>query len=105
MRQVAGRPSGKKNSSPEEAVGGVPLQFAIDLEVSEDERVRVPAARKRDPDALADAAVRAVAADEIARPHALGVPVPVPKRAADVLLTGCERDQFDAAFDLDAVFG
>src|SRR4029453_15671290 len=90
---------------PDEGMRGTVLQPAVDLEVAERESVGIAAALERYPCALADAAVRAVAADQVARPHLLAAPVPVAKRAADLLLTGCERDQFDAALDLDAPFG
>jgi hypothetical protein len=64
--------------------------------------VRVPAALERNAGTLADTAVRAVAADQIARPHLLGAPVPVAKFAGDLLLTGRDGDQLHAALDLDA---
>jgi hypothetical protein len=86
-------------------MGGTVLQPAVDLEVAERESVGIAAALERDPCALADAAVRAVAADQVARPHLLAAPVPVAKRAGDLQLIGREGDQIHAALHLDAPFG
>ena len=78
MRQVAGRPSGKKKSMPrsQEGVCNVALQVTVGLEVAEHERLRVGAAFERDPGAVADAAVGAVAADEVPRMDRSSLPCP-----------------------------
>lgn len=78
MRQVAGRPSGKKNSIPgwtEEGVRGVAGEVAVGLEVAERECLWVGAALERDPRELADGAVRAVAAGQVASTHIFRPPV------------------------------
>jgi hypothetical protein len=67
---------------------GVALELPVDLKVTERECMRVAAALERDAGAVADVAVRAVAADQVARAHVLDAPVAVAKRAGDVLLAG-----------------
>jgi hypothetical protein len=70
---------------PDEGVRSVALQTPVGLEVAERERVRVAAALERDPGALADGAVRAVAADQVSRTHLLGAPSPL----RSVQVTSC----------------
>jgi hypothetical protein len=72
---------------PDEGLRRVAHHIPIDLEVTEREGMRVAAALVRDSRALADGAVGAVAADQVAGTHLLGASVAVAQRAGDVLLS------------------
>jgi hypothetical protein len=89
----------------EEGVADVAFQVAVDLEVAENECLRVGAAFERGHGAVAHAAVGAVAPDDVASMQALRPSVPVPQRARDTFVAGLELNELDAALDADAALG
>jgi hypothetical protein len=86
-------------------VSDIRLQFAVHLQVAEDERLRIGATFERDAGAVANAAVGAVAADQVARVQPLRRFVAMPQGAADSVLAGLELDELDAPLDVDALLG
>jgi hypothetical protein len=82
-------------------VPNVTLQVAVHLQVAEDERLRIGGTFERDPRALANAAVGAVTADQVASMQPLRPLVPVTQGADDIVLAGLELDELDAPLDVD----
>ncbi len=79
------------------------FQLAVDLHIAEREGLRVGGPLERDPGAPADAAVRAVAADQVAGAHLLGRSVVQAERAEDLLPASREGEQLDAPLHRDSV--
>jgi len=84
---------------------GIVFEGAVHLDVGEGERLRVRAAHGPDPGEATDAAVGAVAANQVADTEPLSRPIVMPERAGHLLFFRCERDQLHAPLDVDAAGG
>ena len=82
---------------------GVAFEVAVNLEVGEYERLRVGAALERDPGEATHAAVRAVAANQVADAQPLGGSILMAERACHLPFFRCERDQLHAPLDVDSL--
>lgn len=101
-RQLAGRPSGKKNSilPGQERVGRVGGD-AVGLGVGEHERLRIRAALEPDPGRGPHGAVHAVAADHVPRRDLFLAAVVVAQDDGHRIAARGQTGDLDAAFDGD----
>jgi hypothetical protein len=77
----------------------------VDLQVGEQEGLRVGGAFEGDAGLLADCALSTVAADQVTGADRLGPAVAVAELAGDLLVRLVDGDQLGAALDQDAVAG
>jgi hypothetical protein len=86
----------QRTSRGEEGVDGSCFE-SVDLQISEQERLRVSSAGKLDALGGTNGGVHAIAASEVAGPHLLKLPVWMAKRADDVAIGLLIRDELDTA--------
>jgi hypothetical protein len=102
-RRRAEREEEQHSLGAQEGVRCARLELSVDLQVGQRERLRVGAALEGDSCRPPDGAVSTVAADQVPGAYVLGCAILAAQCAGDLVGADREREQLDAAFDLEAV--